>query len=315
MFQQPLGPIIIDCDTGRDDALALWLTLRLGLALKAVVTSFGNTTLENATRNSINVLDVAGRSDIPVFAGADKPLNHHAAYDSIVVPRHHAGGNGICDVQLPAGRSVPAALPAKEMAQSIRSLYEVHGPLEYIVLGPATNLALLYQNLQSDFHTIIRSIYMGGGKFEWMWDQVPGADFNVVADPYAVDILLKQAVPVHFVPMDVLFPVFDTLESILAFDTKDEISDYTRQIMQAHAERFAPQPVFRHIDPATILSILQPEGFEPQKLKINLEEDSLDFGRLIEHDDGYSSFVYQRDIGRFEKILNRIHSELGLIKA
>ena len=306
-----LNPFLVDCDTGRDDALALWLCCRMGLPLKGVVCSFGNTPLSNVIVNNVGVLSVAGRGDIPVWPGADKALRHHSAFDSIVLPRHLAGGNGVCNISLPSDRPLPSQLSPMEIADHIRTLVEEAGRLDYIVLGPATNLAGICEALGDGFKDCIQTVYMGGGKFDWMWPQVPGADFNVVADPFAVDFLLRKGIEIRFVPMDVLFPVFSTLDEIQALKPCDDVSRYAKEIMMAHALHFSPQPVFRHIDPATILSCINPEGFLPKKLGINLDESSPDFGRLTEESNGCPVFVYQRYEERFTRFKEDILKKIG----
>ena len=78
--------LVIDCDTGRDDALAIWLSILRGQPLVGVVCSYGNTSLENAAKNSENVLSLADRNDIPVYVCARAPLKNHVGFKTVVIP-------------------------------------------------------------------------------------------------------------------------------------------------------------------------------------------------------------------------------------
>src|SRR5829696_3100332 len=128
-------PVIIDCDPGHDDAMALMLALASPeLELVAVTTVAGNQTLEKVTANAIRVLDVVGADAIPVAAGADRPLVHLAGVASDV-----HGETGLDGPDLPPPSREPEPLHAVElMARELRKR-----PLTLIPVGPLTNIALL----------------------------------------------------------------------------------------------------------------------------------------------------------------------------
>jgi purine nucleosidase len=310
-----LKPFILDCDTGRDDALAIWLALLLRLPLKAIVTSYGNTTLKKALRNTAGVLTVAGRTDIPLFAGAFEPSRLHTGYDTIVLPRQAACGNGLCNIDLPVGMALPSPFSPAELAVNVKKLFDQHGPLDYIILGPATNLVSICKALGDDAKKYFGTIFMGGSKFDALWAQVPGADFNVIADPYAVNDLLKSGFEVRFVPMDVLFPVFSYLEDIENFRPVTELARRAQEIMIAHCRNFSPTPIFRYIDPATIMACMHSEGFRATTLFINIDECSTDYARLTENREGYGAWVYEADDYRKVWFAQEILKKLGLNQA
>src|SRR3954468_13295342 len=142
-------PVIIDCDPGHDDAMALLLALASPeLELSAVTTVAGNQTLEKVTANAIRILDVVG-SDIPVAAGADRPLIHPAETASDV-----HGETGLDGPDLPPPSRQPEPIHAVELlAQKLRER-----PHTVIPIGPLTNIALLlatYPDLAGQIEKIV----------------------------------------------------------------------------------------------------------------------------------------------------------------
>src|SRR5215212_5009693 len=147
-------PVIIDCDPGHDDAIALLLAVGSPeLELSAVTTVAGNQTLDKVTANAIRVLDVAGETGIPVAAGADRPLIHPAR----VAGEVH-GETGLDGPDLPPPSREPEPLHAVElMARELRER-----PLTLIPIGPLTNIALLIATHPELTDRIERVVVMGG---------------------------------------------------------------------------------------------------------------------------------------------------------
>src|SRR3954469_12192770 len=146
-------PVIIDCDPGHDDAMALLLALASPeLELSAVTTVAGNQTLEKVTANAIRILDVVG-SDIPVAAGADRPLIHAAETASDV-----HGETGLDGPDLPPPSRQPEPIHAVELIA--RCLQE--GPHTLVPTGPLTNVALLVALHPELADRIERIVLMGG---------------------------------------------------------------------------------------------------------------------------------------------------------
>src|ERR1700749_1973062 len=131
-------PVIIDCDPGHDDAAALLLAVASDeVQLLGVTTVAGNQTLAKTTANAIRVLDCAGRPDVPVAAGADRPLMRelHVAADI-------HGETGLEGAQLPPPRPSPQDPPPPEWRG--RTLASAASPVTLIPAGPLTNIALLF---------------------------------------------------------------------------------------------------------------------------------------------------------------------------
>jgi inosine-uridine nucleoside N-ribohydrolase len=304
-------PFLLDCDTGRDDALAIWSALGLGLPLCGVITSYGNVTLEKVIENTSRVLALAGRDDLPLWQGNKYPSRHHAGFENIVLPRQGVSGNGLCDVELPSSK-YRIYKPLDSLANSIRAIAEDKGPLDYIITGPATNLAFLIRALDADVHSCIGHVTMMGGKFTPLWDQLPGADFNIVCDPFAVHEILESGLIIRFVSMNVTWPICMGLDQIEQLSGETEIARASKAIMTAYCQRFAPEPIFRFHDPVAMLAAFEPHVFRAIKLHVECNDANQEFGRLIENPEGASAFLAEPDFFQGEEFLRLLLAALYL---
>src|SRR4051812_12862309 len=185
--------VIIDCDPGHDDAMALLLALASPeLELTAVTTVAGNQTLEKVTANAIRVLDVVGADDVPVAAGAPRALVHPAR----VADEVH-GETGLDGPALPPPSRAPEPMHAVDLiARELRAR-----PLTLVPTGPLTNVALLLALHPELAARIERVVLMGGAIAEG--NVTPGAEFNVWADPEAAARVLTSGLDVTIVGLDV----------------------------------------------------------------------------------------------------------------
>jgi pyrimidine-specific ribonucleoside hydrolase len=188
-------PVLVDCDPGLDDALALLLVLASPeLELLGVTTVAGNQTLERTTENALKVLQLAGRNDIPVSAGAARPL----AGELVVAADAH-GESGLGGLVLPA----PSASPVEEravdfLAEQLRSSEE---PVVVFALGPLTNMALLLALRPRAAARIHRLVLMGGAIAEG--NQTASAEFNIWTDPEAAARVFESGLDLTMVGLDV----------------------------------------------------------------------------------------------------------------
>jgi inosine-uridine nucleoside N-ribohydrolase len=185
--------ILIDCDPGHDDAIALLLALASPeVELLGVSTVAGNQTLDKTTANAIRVLDFAGRNDIEVAAGADRPL----VREQHVAANVH-GETGLDGPDLPPPRRDPVSTHAVEfLAEKIRASAE---PVTLVPVGPLTNVALLLA-LHPDARPG-RIVLMGGAIAEG--NVTPAAEFNIWADPEAAARVFQSGLDVTMVGLDV----------------------------------------------------------------------------------------------------------------
>ncbi|MGW4563885.1 nucleoside hydrolase [Streptomyces sp. NPDC004561] len=198
MDGQPI-PVIIDCDTGVDDALALLLAVRHpGLDLRAVTCVAGNTDVDGVVRNTLTVLERAGAPDIPVGRGAERPLIEPARS-----ARHVHGSDGMGDLGLPAPARAPADVDAVTLLR--REILASPRPVTLIPTAPQTNIALLLRTHPEVTRNIERIVFMGGAVATG--NATPVAEFNVWHDPEAAAILLTAGVPITMYGLDVFMRV------------------------------------------------------------------------------------------------------------
>jgi inosine-uridine nucleoside N-ribohydrolase len=189
----PPIPVILDCDPGHDDAIALLLALASPeLQLLGVTTTYGNQTLEKTTANAIRVLELVERSDVPVAAGADRPLVRELA-----VAAHVHGESGLDGPSLPPPRSSPIADGASGLvANAVR---ESSRALTLVATGPLTNVARYLE--QHGDEGLERIVVMGGSIGEG--NVTPAAEFNVWADPEAAQRVFSSGLDVTMIGLDV----------------------------------------------------------------------------------------------------------------
>jgi pyrimidine-specific ribonucleoside hydrolase len=181
-------PILLDCDPGHDDAIALLLALAsLEVELLGVTTVAGNQTLAKTTANAIRVLELAGRGDVPVAAGADRPL----AREPFVAAYVH-GETGLDGPALPPPRGHPVDEHAVDFLAE-----RLDAGVVLVAIGPLTNVALsLERGARPE-----RIVLMGGAI--GLGNVTPAAEFNVWADPEAADRVFRSGLDVTMVGLDV----------------------------------------------------------------------------------------------------------------
>ncbi|MGH6720068.1 MAG: nucleoside hydrolase, partial [Alphaproteobacteria bacterium] len=195
-------PILIDCDPGKDDAVAIWFAAASDeLDVRAVTTVGGNVGLDNTTRNALAILDLANRPDVPVHAGCPYPTLR-----PLETAANVHGTSGIDGADLPAsaraasGRYGPVAL--------IEAIAAAPTPLTIAALAPLTNLAVALTLEPSIAGKVERIVVMGGGFREA--NMTPYAEFNVYVDPHAAAKVFACGAPITLVPLDVTRRVLAT---------------------------------------------------------------------------------------------------------
>jgi inosine-uridine nucleoside N-ribohydrolase len=187
--------IILDCDPGHDDAIALLLALASPeVELLGVTTVHGNQTLEKTTANALKVLEFAGRSDVPVAAGAERPLRR----DPFVAAYVH-GESGLDGPALPPPSSSP--VPEHAVDFLARAVSESPEPVTLVPTGPLTNIGLfLARHPEAAMH-VHRIVLMGGAIGEG--NVTPAAEFNIWCDPEAADRVFSSGLDVTMIGLDV----------------------------------------------------------------------------------------------------------------
>lgn len=180
--------IVLDCDPGHDDAIALLLALGSPeVELLGVTTVHGNQTLDKTTENALRVLELVGRTEIPVARGADRPLVR-----DLHVAAHVHGESGLDGPELPQSSAQPVAQGGVEFL-----VEHVAADVTLVAVGPLTNVALaLERGMRPE-----RIVLMGGAIAEG--NMTPAAEFNIWADPEAAQLVFGTGVPLTMIGLDV----------------------------------------------------------------------------------------------------------------
>lgn len=261
-------PVILDCDPGHDDAIALILALASPeLKVLAVTTSAGNQTPDKTLNNALRILTLLGRDDIPVAAGAPKPL----ARELIIADNVH-GESGLDGPTLPDPGFAPVAMTALElMAKCLRESPE---PVTLVPTGPLTNIALLLAAHPELKSKIARIVLMGGAAGAGNW--TPAAEFNIYVDPEAADMVFKSGLPITMCGLDV------THEAQVMDEDIARVRAITNPVAQCVAGLldffmiyhrdpkwgFAGAPLH---DPCTIAWLLAPALFHGVECRVDIE--------------------------------------------
>lgn len=194
-----MKPIILDVDTGIDDTMAIaYAAHSPELELLGLTTLVGNVTVEEATRNSLYVLELLGREDVPVFAGADRPL----ARSKDAYAKHVHGEDGLGGAlgdERPTSRASEAMSAAAFMVEQARRL---PGKLTIIAVGPMTNVAQALR-LDPEFVRLVNRIVVMGGAVTVPGNVTAYAEANIHSDPEAADLVFGSGLPITLVGLDV----------------------------------------------------------------------------------------------------------------
>ena len=201
--------IIIDTDPGQDDAFAILFALGSPTELNvvAITTVGGNVPLELTSRNALQVLELAGRPDIPVYAGCPGPI-----VKKLKTAEYVHGASGIDGLEAPEPRM---ALQAKHAVNFLidKIMSEPVGELTICTLGPMTNLGMAIALEPKIIPRIKEVVLMGGGFFQG-GNATPSAEFNIFVDPHAAHIVFESGVPLTMASIDCTYTAQMTPEWI-----------------------------------------------------------------------------------------------------
>jgi pyrimidine-specific ribonucleoside hydrolase len=185
-------PILIDCDPGHDDAIAILLALASPeVELRGITTVAGNQTLDKTTRNALKTLEVVGRTDVAVAAGADRPLVRRLR----TAPDVH-GESGLDGPELPEPTTPVAAEHAVDFLAD-----RIEPGVVLVPTGPLTNVALLLARHPEAAARLDRIVWMGGAIGEG--NHTPAAEFNALVDPEAAARVFASGIDLTMIGLDV----------------------------------------------------------------------------------------------------------------
>jgi pyrimidine-specific ribonucleoside hydrolase len=269
--------ILLDCDPGHDDAIAIMLaTASPEIKLVGVTTVAGNSLLENTTRNALIVLDMVNRPDIPVHAGRAAPL----ARELRTAASMH--GDGGLDGPVP---SVSTREPNSSNAlRFIENILENEiEPITLVATGPLTNLADVVTELEHLHHKIEQIVFMGGAIELGNW--TPAAEFNILVDPEAAEIVMNSGLKLTMVGLEVTHQAWLDDSHANALRGKGECEEFVAELLdhfvRFHQERFGWPGAPIH-DAVTIAHLIDPSLLTTIVTNVTVETASeLTLGRTV----------------------------------
>ncbi|HEX7660404.1 MAG TPA: nucleoside hydrolase [Pseudonocardiaceae bacterium] len=268
MSTEALLDVLLDVDTGVDDALAILLAVRHpALRVRAITCVAGNTNVDQVVRNTLRVLDAAGAQDIPVARGAERPLlapNRPA--------NHVHGADGMADLGLPESTRAPVADHAVELLR--RQIMAADQPVTLITLAPLTNIALLLRCHPAVAERIGRVVSMAGSASVGNASAV--AEFNAWHDPEAAAIVLGAGLPLTLYGLDVFYQVTVPDDTIRALSAESEPGLRLAGRLLHHLGS-RPRRGKRTAGPASIgdagavCAVADPDGLVTQLLPVRVE--------------------------------------------
>lgn len=264
MTGQPI-PVIIDCDTGVDDALALLFAVRHpGIDLRAVTCVAGNTDVDGVVRNTLTVLEQAGAGDIPVARGAARPL-----IEPVRTAQHVHGLDGMGDLGLPAPTRVALDMDAVTLLR--REILASPTPVTLVPTAPLTNIALLLRTHPEVVRNIERIVFMGGAVATG--NATPVAEFNVWHDPEAAAVLLTAGVPITMYGLDVFQQVLVPAADVQRLRASPEPSLRMVGELLAHRDPATsgdPTPTGGLGDAGAVCAVVDPDGLTTELLPVEV---------------------------------------------
>ena len=264
--------IIIDTDPGQDDAVALLLALASKeLEILGITCVAGNVPLSLTSENARKILELTRYTEIPVFAGADRPIKR-----TLVTAEHVHGKTGIDG---PVLEKPKIKLQSKEAIEFIIEtiLSYPKDEITLCTLGPLTNIGLAFQR-EPRIKTLIKEIIMMGGGFFEGGNITPAAEFNIYVDPEAAAEVLESGIPITMLPLDVTHRALTSRSRIESFRKIGNKAGIATAEMLDFFERFDVEKYGSEggplHDPNVIAYLLRPEFYEGKYVNVEIEVGS-----------------------------------------
>tara|TARA_Y100001970_G_scaffold294263_1_gene449430 strand:+ start:9897 stop:10841 length:945 start_codon:yes stop_codon:yes gene_type:complete len=267
--------IIIDCDPGHDDAVAIMLAAaNENLEILGITCVAGNATLENTKLNALKVCSLINRTDINVYAGSDKPIHHE-----LVTAEHVHGKSGL-DIE---GEEILVDSSYKVQDLNavdfiINTCHQSNDKIYLCPTGPLTNIALSLKKDPSIINKIKEIVFMGGAAM-CLGNITPSAEFNIYVDPHAANIVLNSGVPITMIGLDVTHKVNvndNIIEKIKSNNNKASI--FFAKLMEFysrfHRKLYKTNESPLH-DPCVIGYLIDKSIFKGKYVNVQVEENSL----------------------------------------
>ena len=310
--------IILDCDPGHDDAVAIMLAIASDdIDLLGITCVGGNATLENTKLNALKICSLLKREDIPIYAGSDKPLK----YD-LVTAEHVHGKSGLDTDGEPI--NLDPSHRIKEMSAIdfiINECKNAEEPIYLCPTGPLTNIALCLQKDPSIKDKIKEIVLMGGAAL-CLGNITPAAEFNIYVDPHAANVVFNSGVEITMMGLDVTHKVNVNDQIINSIKTNNNkasffFADLMDFYSRFHRELYETGDCPLH-DPCVIAYLIDNEIFKGKKVHVQVEENSdLTRGETVVDWLGVKKLnpncnvITEADSDRFFKILKKELAKLN----
>lgn len=265
--------IIIDTDPGQDDAVAILLALAspVEIDVLGVVAVAGNVPLPLTEKNTRIICELAGRPDIPVFAGCDAPMAR-----KLVTAEHVHGKTGLDGPQLPEPTMpLQAQHGVDYIIETLRT--EPPGTVTLVPIGPLTNIGVAFKRAPDIIERVQEIVLMGGAYFE-VGNITPAAEFNIYVDPEAADIVFNSGATITVMPLDVTHKALTSakwIADIKALDTDvgRMVASWTDFFERFDTEKYGSQGAPLH-DPCTIAYLINSDLFQGRHINVAIETHS-----------------------------------------
>lgn len=265
--------IIIDTDPGQDDAAAIMLAFGSPeeLEVLGITAVAGNVALAQTSRNVRVICELCGRTDVNIYAGADRPIARQ-----LVTAEHVHGKTGLDGPELDEPVMPLAEGHAVDfIVETLRR--EAAGTVTLCTLGPLTNIAMALQRAPDIAQRIKELVMMGGGFFEG-GNITPAAEFNIFVDPEAADLVFKSGIPIVMMPLDLthqLLTLKVRVERIREIGTRAAIAmaEMLEFFERFDVEKYGSDGGPLH-DPSVIAYLLKPELFAGRDCNVEIETKS-----------------------------------------
>jgi purine nucleosidase len=265
--------IILDCDPGQDDAVALFLAMSSPeeLDILGITCVAGNVPLGPTQRNARMMCDIAGKTELPVFAGCERPMQR-----DLVTAEYVHGKTGIDGVDIFEPKT---ALQDRHAVDFIIEtlLAADENSVTLVPTGPLTNIGTAIQREPSILRSIDEIVLMGGAMREG-GNRTPSAEFNIMVDPHAADIVFKCGRPIVVVGLDASHQVLSTRERVARIKSLgNPVADATAGMLgffdRHDTKKYGSEGAPLH-DPCTVAYLLKPELFQSKACNISVETES-----------------------------------------
>lgn len=259
--------ILLDCDPGHDDAIAILLAARAPeIQLEAITTVAGNQTLDKTTRNALKICGVAGIRDVPIAAGMDRPLVR-----PLRVAADIHGASGLDGPSLPEPDMSPAPIHGVDLL--IERLLASDGDLTIVATGPLTNVAAALRREPRIAPKIQQIVLMGGAL--GLGNVTPAAEFNIYVDPEAAHVVFTCGRPVTMIGLDVTHQAQATPEvrsriRALGSPVARLVDDLLGFFGETYHQVFGfPAPPVH--DPCAVAQVIDPTLIRGQSMPVDIE--------------------------------------------